>query len=303
MTKWTETPLRQPNMPWPGLNTKGGRLDNGSGQMSDCTNVIINRKDVLEKRKGMIRAFDEQFDGVVCGLFKYTDHCGIERIVVASEGSIAIRQPFTVPVFTIADCFPADTFSLDNGSPLDPANWNNTTRYEILSDRMVLMTGVADSSPPDSSLPFSRSAEWFKDACSASYRVRAQYGFASGDEQEVVIVIRANDSGTSYVIGRLSSKGTFTLVYRLASGTDLLLQQGAWTGPETGFFTVKYDQENLRAGIELAIAGGSVIDQFSSIQLTSLQDADLGLKSRLGLQFFGTPSTSLGILVVDGGNL
>jgi hypothetical protein len=304
MTKWTEAPLRPPAQPWPGLNTKGGRIDPGLGQMQDCTNVVINRSDILEKRKGMVRAFDEQFSGVVCGLFKYTDTCGIERIVVADETAISIRQPFAVPVFQQADCFPGDSFSLADGSPLDPTLWNNAARYEVQTDRMVLATGAADLPSLDSSLPFSRSAEWFKDACSASYRVRAQFTFdpAVAEEQEVIIAIRASDDGLNYIIGRLSSFQTFNLTQRSA-GVDKLLAQGVWTGPGLGFFTVKYDQENRVAGIELSITGGTILDLFSTTQLTTLQDADMGLKSRLGLQTSGVPTNSQSILVVDGGNL
>lgn len=304
MTKWTEAPLRPHNQPWPGLNTKGGRLDPGEGQMTDCTNVIINRSDLLEKRKGMVRAFDEQFNGVVCGLFKYTDNCGVETLVVADEQAISIRQPFVVPTFQVADCFPFDAFSQDDLTPLNPTNWNNATRYQVFSDRMVLATGVADSPSLDSSLPFSRSAEWFKDSCSASYRVRTQFQFDATilEEQEVIIAIRASDDGLNYIIGRLSSFQTFNVCLRSA-GVDTLLLQGAFTGPGAGFFTVKYDQENLVAGIELSITGGTITDLTSLTQLTSLQDANLGLKSRLGLQTAGTPTASLGVLVVDGGNL
>jgi uncharacterized protein (DUF2132 family) len=273
--------------------------------MQDCTNVVINRSDLLEKRKGLIRAFDERFDGVVCGLFKYTDTCGVERVVVADENAISIRQPFEVPTFQIADCYPADSFNQDDGTPLNPSDWNNSSRYVVFSDRMVLATGVADSPSLDSSLPFSRCTQWFKDACSASYQVRTQFQFdaAVTEEQEVVIVLRADDAGTTYIIGRLSSLQKFTLHHRATTGADQLLLQGDWTGPGAGFFTVKYDQENRLAGIELSITGGTISDLTTPVQLTSAQDADLGLKSRIGLQTLGTPTNSFGILVVDGGSI
>ena len=68
MTKWQEFPLRPQGRPWAGINTRSGKLDDGSGMMTDSSvNCIINEADKLEKRKGMIRGLDERFAGAVCG--------------------------------------------------------------------------------------------------------------------------------------------------------------------------------------------------------------------------------------------
>ena len=69
MTKWQEFPLRPQGQAWPGLNTRGGVLDPGSGQLDDGSfNQIINEADLLEKRKGLTRGLDERFEDVVCDL-------------------------------------------------------------------------------------------------------------------------------------------------------------------------------------------------------------------------------------------
>jgi hypothetical protein len=59
MTTWQEFPLRPAGRPWPGLNTRGGALDNGTGQLDDGSfGMIINEADILEKRKGLVRGLN-----------------------------------------------------------------------------------------------------------------------------------------------------------------------------------------------------------------------------------------------------
>ena len=101
MTQHNAFPLRG-GKAWPGVNTLGGKLDDGSGQLTDSSkNVMINTADILAKRKGFTRGLDEQFVGAVCGLHKYTDECGLEYLLVADEAQINIRTPFFIPVFRV----------------------------------------------------------------------------------------------------------------------------------------------------------------------------------------------------------
>src|SRR5690606_999191 len=126
MTNWREIPLRPHGTPWPGLNTRGGVLDPGAGQLEDGPfNPIVNEADVLEKRKGFVRGLNERFTGVVCGLFRYTDNCGVEYLVVADEDGIHVRQPFSIPSFLGSDALPFDDFE-----ELQTTRWSPTTAYE-----------------------------------------------------------------------------------------------------------------------------------------------------------------------------
>lgn len=309
MTKWQEFPLRQHLKPWPGLNTRGGKLMSIGGEMDDCTNVIINRQDVLEKRKGLVRGLDEQFGGVVCGLFVYTDHCGIEKLIVADEDGFSIRSPFTVPIFATADCYPFDSFGLDDLEGLNSDNWRNTSRYEHFSDRMVLQSSVVAGAQFEDAP--GRATRWFKDACSRSYVLSSTYQFdsSSTSTQVFFIVMRGN--------GDLSSSSLLLAEIRFKVGGDYRLKIydrdsfDAWTlqgqaqivGTESGTFQLEYDQQTRIGKATVNPIGGTLVTA-STQEFAVTADADFGLTSAFGIAFDSdgsVPDTDLGYLVVDGG--
>jgi hypothetical protein len=313
VTKWTESPLRPPNQPWPGLNTKGGILDNGTGQMSDCTNVIINRNDLLEKRKGIVRALDERFGGPVCGLFKYTDKCGIESLIVADETAISIRAPYVVPVGVQADCYPGDSFALEDGEDLSSSTWNNAGLYEVQDDKMVLRASSPAVSD-DNTLYRTLAARWFKDACSPSYQVRVSYEFAdiASVTQRVFLIIKGTSvdlTNGAYILGLLEFRKDeiyrFQILHQSASNNIDVLHTEDVTGQRTGFFTVKFSQaQGNKAGAAIAVTGGTNADVFAAKIFNEAELNNLGLISALGMaEIGGKVSQTFGQLVVDGGSI
>ena len=129
MTKHQEFPLRPQGSPWPGLNTKGGVLDPGQGFLEDGSkNQIINEADVLSKRLGFVRGLDERFDGVVCGLFRYTSGCGVEYLIVSDEDGIKVRTPFSIPEFLGSDSIPFDDFETLDTTRWSPTEWKCSRR-------------------------------------------------------------------------------------------------------------------------------------------------------------------------------
>lgn len=313
MSRWNEVSLRPHGQPWPGLKTRTGRIAKIGGEMNSAINVIINTEDVLAKRKGFVRAFDEQFSGPICGLFKYTDFCGVERLLVADESGFSIRTPFTVPVFTIADCYPFDAFSLSDLSDLDEDNWRNTARYTHRSDRMALASTAA-SEAGIADLP-ALAARWFKDSCGSSYQVRVTYSFdstAAASSQRCFVVIRGNGAlqeGAMLLAVLTFKSGTTyeSALYQIDSLGNLnLIGKGAISGLGTGTMTLAYNGTTRVATLTVDPTTASPVTVTSS-QFTTLQDANLGLVSAIGLADLGDGSTpnqqSFGIDVVDGGNV
>ncbi len=321
MTSWQEFSLRPQGLPWPGLNTRGGALDNGTGQLEDgSVGMIINEGDILEKRKGFVRGLPEQFTGVVCGLFKYTDDCGVEWVLVADESLISIRQPFVIPTFTQSDAYPFDSFSTP-GAPVvgvgdvDPDNWRNLARYTLREDRLVEVTTNAVLA--NDFLDTADWLRWFKEATNLSYQVRIEYEFVAVDtQQQQGIVVKGNGDllAGAYLQAEIvfSNTGTYEvrLFHRQASGILSRIGEATIAGsttPATGFLTLKYTRDlTADAGFQFAVTaevspiGGSstVVSSF----INGLQDADLGQISAVGV---GHRSGSLvldnGIRVVDGG--
>lgn len=318
MTQWQEFPLRPQGRPWPGLNTRGGALDNGTGQLEEgSVGMIINEADILEKRKGFIRGLNERFTGVVCGLFKYTDDCGREFLLVADEAEISIRTPFAIPVFINSDAYPFDAFSTapTGVAPVSSARWRNLVRYTQRDDKLVEVAGAG--ALVGLTLDRGDWLRWFKEATNFSYQVRIEYEFQSDDsEQHQGIVIKGNGDllTGAYLQGEIvfSALGTYTatLFLREASGN---LKQLATVGlagittPATGFFTVKYVRDLTEttpfvASMEIVPSGGSIVNRFSV--LNALQDADLGQVSATGVGHrLGVETPSNGVKVIDGGPL
>lgn len=309
MTSWKEFPLRPHGQPWPGLKTSR-RLMTAGGELEDCTNVIISTDDILEKRRGLVRGLSERFNGVVCGLFKYTDQCGVERIIVADESGISVRQPFSLPTFTIADCYPFDSFDGEDGDPLDVETWRNAGDYEQQADVMVPVVGAAALAGDGADLLLDESARWFKDACSRSYQVRISYAFQDvAIRQRVWIVLKGR--------GDLTAQSMFIgVVDLLASGTQevrlfyvnsmrvfTLQGKATLTGAQmTGTLTLGYSQLN-RVATLVADPDGASPQSITSQTLNAIQDLDLGQVSAIGCRHVGAtqPDDTFGISVVDGG--
>jgi hypothetical protein len=283
------------------------------GEMSDCTNVIINRGDVLSKRKGIIRAFDEQFEGPVCGLFSYTDGCGQEFVLVADTEGIKIRTPFLLPVFTVADCYPSDGFDGDDGDAINVDDWRNTGGYEIQDNALVqVAVAVADDDSDEAAL--NGALRWFKDACSTRYEVLTQYKFSDpclGKQKHIIVLRGSGDLSTGAVLYATLEFCTSPVIYRLkifhrkgGGQINEIQSQTGIAGNPSGFFKFGYDSTTRRASVLLTVGGGASVSLVSSL-LTTIDDLDLGLVSAIGISFTtgGTPSNDNSVLNVSGGSL
>jgi len=290
MTQRAPFPLRRPGEKWPGTNTRGGKLDDGTGVLTDNSkNCMINQSDLLEKRKGFTRGLDEAFAGPVCGLFKYTDECGVEHLLVADETGIFIRQPFAVPVFENSDAYPFDSFQT---ADVNVNTWLNTLSYRQLNGQLQVVLG--DNPDP---------LVWFKEATSSSYQVRIEFQFDedSVQEQEVSVVIKAADATATAArikadLIRAADSSTLTLVVSFTDAnlnTSTLLSANAGTDA-TGFLTLSYNKETRV--ISIFYPEASISQGFAPLSVT--QDVDLGQYS--AIQVVGSTSQT-GIKVVDGG--
>lgn len=281
MTKWSEFPLRPQGQPWPGLNTRGGRLDPGQGQLEDGSfNAVINEADILEKRKGLIRGLDERFSGVVCGLFSYTDDCGVEYLVVADQDGIQVRTPFDIPTFLGSDSLPNDDFST-----LNTARWSPTTDYQVQIGNLILDENAAISS--DLFVGESRLMQWFKESALQSYQVEVQYALEFGGESQVVsIAIKRSSAGTTFlqVNVYVTTEGLYEMSLELVSSSvRSTLASSALEGASllNGFMRLSYNAETLTATARLIPSGGSIVTV--TAVLTELQDSGLGQNSAIGI--------------------
>lgn len=265
--------------------------------MSDCTNVIINVEDTLEKRKGFVRAFDERFGGVICGLFKYTDEFGRERIIVADETGFSIREPFALPIFTQSDAYPFDNFELGT---IDSNNWRNTTRYSTSGGSMVLAAGSALGRETSSFA--SNAMRWFKQQTSRSYQVRVEYQL-NGNSQDIFVIIKGSGtlSGASIlsVLSYESSSEITLKLYHIGASNNLELLNSQEVSGDTGFLQVQYNQATKIASTTLTPAAGSQVT-LSSEAFNAIQDLDFGQNCGIGIAR-SEANASAEILVVDGG--
>lgn len=313
MTSWQEQTLRPHGQPWPGLNTRGGRLDNGAGHLEDGSiNCQINQSDILSKRSGFVRGVEEWFGSVVCGLFTYQDYCGQEYLLVADEEGINIRQPFLLPQFTFSDAFPNDDF--DGNGAINSANWRNTPRYVRASDSMVQTAGAGSFAGPR--LADSLFMRWFKQAASLSYQVRIDYRFdvVLSAEQRVGIVVKgSSDLSTGALLQAdvtFDPSGTYKLelFHRELDGTYRSILTHILTGSMTdprGTLTFSYERDlnastfTPRAQI---LPNLGPFQDLRASSLNAIQDADLGSVSALAVgQASGPVSQSIGIDLVTGG--
>jgi hypothetical protein len=297
MTVWKEVVLRQHGSAWPGLNTDGGKLDDGTGLLEDgSVNVFINEADTLQKRKGLIRGMNEWFTGVVCGLHKYTDNCGSEWLLVADESGISIRQPFVIPVFTQSDAYPFDDFA-EAGAP-DQLNWRNTTDYTVASAALT-RTGSEISSPVRTSW-----MRWFKEAGNLSYQVRIEYSI-TGDGFAAILIKGNGDLLTgSFLRAEVRRSGTaytasIYLQPEIGEETQIaMLDVSGLLTNVSGFLTLKYQRtvaESIyQPTIEVVPTGGALQTK-SAESLTVVRDSALGQISAIAC------SSGASIAVVDGG--
>ena len=286
MTKWQEFPLRPQGRPWAGINTRSGKLDDGTGQMTDSSvNVIINRADELMKRKGMIRGIDERFSGSVCGLHKYTDECGREFLIVADEGGFSIRQPFSIPSFSSSDAYPSDSF--DEDGPVNTYFWRNTGGYVQAGGALVLKSGEIQPGP----------MLWFKPASNFSYQV--DIGYTIDDDSTVGVHIKRGS--TARIEGRVSRAagvGTVTLVWINSAGSEMQLGSLGVGAVASGRLILSYAR-NTVSNQFLARLDVTPLDQPTTrledfTMISALDDADFGQGTALELlSMFGVSSGSI----------
>lgn len=274
--------------------------------MSDCTNVIINTQDILEKRKGFIRAFDERFGGVLCGIFKYTDEYGREKMIIAADGFWYIRSPYSVPTFTQSDAYPFDSFPDGDvaASEVNTDKWrDNVDRYQVFDDSLVLRTTSAlGAEHADLSALAMR---WFKEQSSRSYKVRIQYTFPDATvNTSVFIVIKGQEdlSGNAIlmvVLDRLEDETLKMSLYeRDAQGVMSLVGNAVSLGT-TGYLQLEYNQQSRIAKATITPVG-SALKSVSSEQFSELRDLDWGQNCGIGIAKKGTGDAPM-IEVVDGG--
>ncbi len=299
MTKWESFPLRPQGNAWPGLNTRGGKLDPGQGQLEDGSfNAIINEQDILQKRKGFVRGLDERFDGVVCGLFRYTDDCGREYVVVADEEGIKVRAPFDIPEFLGSDSLPFDDFNT-----LDTTRWNNTSAYEVSIGALQL--NGTDTLGTSDFVPAAQLMQWFKESVLTSYFIETQYRLTAGTQHNAAsVVIKRTAPGTTYLEAAVSVQGTSYAVtlYLVQSGVRTVLATEALGGSTVadGFLRISYSVGTTFVATARVIpSGGSQVTISGS--LNELQDSGLGQLSAVGLQRQATEQATPQLESVFGG--
>lgn len=306
MTKWSSIPTRPAGQPWQGQDTTGGRLDDGTGKLTqNSTNVTINRADVLAKRKGFVRGLAERFGTVVCGLHTYVDNCGQEWLLVASDEGISIRQPFNVPVFENDDSYPLDGFDDEDGISTD--NWRNTSLY--LAPAGALQRGTGNSTAPFDAASYLR---WFKAASALAYEVTIQYEFTSSVSDAQVASVTIKGSGDFTTGRRLQADVSFTAggdyvvhLYKTTPDGGLVLLgtidvAGSVTAP-SGFLKLGYRRSFPPGGVATFIPfvevtpSGGALQELATNTLTELEDTELGGFSGIGCSQWAS------ILQVTGG--
>lgn len=292
MTKWSPIPTRPVGAPWQGMDTKGGKLDDGTGKQNENSfNVQINQMDRLEKRKGFVRGLAERFGTVVCGLHTYVDNCGQEWLLVASDIEIAIRQPFNVPVFENDDSYPTDDFTSETG--LSTTNWRNTSIYIGTGGALQRVSG--NNFDPFEAAGYLR---WFKEAASLAYQVTIQYVFDASSTTQQLASISIKGSGDLTTGRRLQadviylSTGVYIArLYKTTPDGGLVLLGnvdivGSLTDP-TGFMKLSYTRTlvsgvaSFTPKIEITPSGGG-LQTVEGPSLIEIEDLELGGISAIG---------------------
>lgn len=284
MTTYQEFPLRPQDRPWPGLNTRGGRIDPGFGFLEDGSfNQVINEADILEKRRGFVRGLDERFTGPVCGLFRYTDNCGVEYLIVADGSDIYVRTPRSVPQLLNSDSLPFDDFE-----DLDTSKWTNTGVYEVSLGALQLdgtdSLGISDFTPATQLM------QWFKPSVLSSYYVEVNYRLdASDDQQTVSVVTKRNESGTTYLEASIHIDGDeYELRLDLVNGgvrSTLNSQALGGAALADGFLRLSYNAGTFTATARAIPSGGNQVTIASPDgSISEAISAGLGQLSAVGLR-------------------
>jgi len=268
MTSWQEFPIRPQARPWAGINTRSGKLDDGTGQMVESSiNCLINSADKLEKRKGFIRGIDQRFTGSVCGIHAYQDECGREWVLVADEGGFTITQPFAIPSFTSSDAYPSDPFQADG--PVDTYYWRNTALYTQSAGSLVLKSGESDGGD----------MSWFKDATNFSYSLTGEWTLAVGSS--LVLTIKAGAvAKLQATVADASGTVTATLTWIDSTGSSTVLGQVGLGAVSIGSLYISYSRDTVNstytAILQATPTGGglSQIQDYTSIN--ALSDSDFG---------------------------
>jgi hypothetical protein len=244
-----------------------------------------------------VRGLDERFTGPVCGLFRYTDDCGIEYIVVADSSGIFIRTPFDIPVFLGSDSLPNDEFTQD---AVDTSRWLNTDDYATYLGSLVLTNDAAliDSGE----VPASRLMQWFKASAVSSYQVEIEYALvAGGDGQVVAVAIKS--TGATYLIANVYLRpGGYTFnVQLVTSGTVKTLDSAMLGGAElaNGFLRLGYNAETFTVTCRVIPSGGDQVTLTAT--LSEAQNNNLGQNSLIGIATESNDACE--IVQVTGGNL
>lgn len=280
MTQHNQFPLRG-GPGWPGTNTLGGKLDDGTGQLTlNSKNVMVNVGDTLAKRPGFVRGLDERFSGAVCGLHHYTSECGIEYLLVADESGISVRTPFAVPVFTVSDAYPNDDFPGTTNIP-NKTWWRDPSLgYQHVDGNLRIKAGQPNP------------LVWFKDATNKSYKATVDFVLdpnETNDSVKVFIKARSDDGDGSLAL-TVSTSGANTAVgLDYVNGTTVVLGSGTITRTDTGRMILSYDATTKKVSAEVFTVGQPL--QLEAT-LTAVQEADLGQQSMLQI-------TGAGVTGVD----
>lgn len=293
MTKWQSFPLRPQGRPWAGLNTRSGKLDDGSGQMTDASiNCIINKGDQLEKRKGIVRGLDERFS-TVCGLHRYTDECGREWLIVADSDSFNIRQPFVVPSFGVSDAYPNDDFEIIGA--VDTSKWNGSSIYTQLGGSLNLASLATDGGL----------MTWFKEATNLSYQLQANY-VLDGDST-ITLSIKGSGISPSRIEGRINLSGSVviaSIVLFKFDGSQITIASSEVPNVATGSFEISYSRNSgsniYQAQMKITPTGGSEVVILDDATINGLIDADFGQNTGVRIQR-GITATDPAIESVLGG--
>lgn len=298
MTKWQEFPLRPQGRPWSGINTRSGKLDDGTAQMLDSSlNVIINEGDKLAKRKGMVRGLDERFAGSVCGIHRYTDECGREWLLIADELGFSVRQPFSIPSFAASDAYPSDQFA-DDGPP-NPTYWRNAGGYTQEGGFLRVIDG--DDAETDGG-----EMSWFKDATNFSYEVTMNY--LTKGASTVTAIIKKGDVARleARAIQSLLAEVSIEIVWVNAAGTERVLASESLGSVDSGVFTFSYVRDAGRGVFAVTLmvtpldGPTFLLQDFTT--LNALDDADFGQGTAVRIQNI-LSATAPGIGSIQGGPL
>jgi hypothetical protein len=290
MTKWQEFPLRAQGRPWAGINTRSGKLDDGTGQMTDSSvNCLINEADKLAKRKGLIRGLDERFAGPVCGIHRYTDNCGQEWLLIADQAGVSIRQPFSIPTFGNSDAYPSDEFQA--AGDVDPNFWLNAGGYRQ-STGLLLKPGVLNGGD----------LRWFKDATNFSYAI--DFDYQLDGESACIGVIKQGT--TARLEGRVAQESGVVyarLVWIDGNGTETVLVEENTGNDERGSALLTYVRDVGNSAFSVQFLVFPEEDPEVALQdfttLTTLDDSEFGQGTSLRLER-ALGSTSPTILRVQG---